>query len=1076
MPSAISTEPAVTAPQGVGSKTWVPPPFFGDMTIPELYAFHAEKSPRHPVIAFDEEDGSIRTLTFADVFRGIRKAAGIVSGHVQHRTTLGATSDHRHVVGVLAIADSPTYLTLIVGMMYLGLTPFPLSARNSAAAVAHLLRSTDVHELVVTSDAGMQRLAEEAKEELTKEGYDVELLPMPEFGQLYNEDDVPDDVKMGILRGDDQAVIIHSSGSTSFPKPIPITHRNLARWAFAPYFGDIDICGLSISAHGLPLFHVMGVFTITWTVGTGIVLNVFRPSSPPIVSTPDTLLDAAIVSKSDFLFCVPAFIEAWARDPENLPALTSFRTIIYAGAPLNKQVGDYLTNEGVKILTGYGLTETGASTKHFRELSQADSRDWEYITLSPHLGTERIYQEGHPGEFELVYVESPLAAPNVYNSTLNGRPAYATSDLMEEHPTNPALFKVLGRADDQIILSTGEKTNPVPMEAIICQNPNVQAALMFGRGRFQNGVIIQPKEPFDPADEVKLEEFRHKIWPAIESANKFAPSHSRIFKEMITVTNPAKPFQYTAKGTPRRHVCLKDYADEIEEVYRKIEESSQVNVATPEAWTDVTVREYVRKVVQTVMKAPHIGDHDDLFQQGGDSLQATYIRNTILHALRTTTKLSIHDVPLNFVYTNPTISALATYVQRILSGRGVDKEAERAARIAQMEALLDKYSAEFKKSQWTSSRVGSAKSEETVLITGTTGRLGSHLLSQMLQKPEVVRVYALNRGTPEDSTTLKERQAEAFKTWGLDENLLSSKVSFHHADLSFPNFRLDEATFAEIRGSVTSILHNAWRVDFNVSLPSFEPLIAGARKLIDFALNSPVPGGPTVLFVSSISAVLNYSATGPVPETLNFGPELAVGLGYGESKWVTEQLLGRAAKETGLRTVVVRVGQLSGDTRVGGWNVKEWVPAIVRASKLLGCAPYKHDTVSWVPIDIAASTLLEVLHGNEGIVHLTSPRPVTWNDIIKPIAAKLNVPLVPAEEWLKRLRDDAARPGSQTRGHESAHQLIGFFEAAMAEKEVRFGTEKAVKASPTLRDMQSLGEKDALKWLEFLNKVGFLNL
>ena len=81
----------------------------------------------------------------------------------------------------------------------------------------------------------------------------------------------------------------------------------------------------------------------------------------------------------------------------------------------------------------------------------------------------------------------------------------------------------------------------------------------------------------------------------------------------------------------------------------------------------------------------------------------------------------------------------------------------------------------------------------------------------------------------------------------------------------------------------------------------------------------------------------------PALERPIWNPRLCVGMGYGESKWVTEQLLGRVAKDTGLRTAVVRVGQLSGDTRVGGWNVKEWVPAIVRASKLLGCVPQKED-------------------------------------------------------------------------------------------------------------------------------------
>ena len=50
------------------------------------------------------------------------------------------------------------------------------------------------------------------------------------------------------------------------------------------------------------------------------------------------------------------------------------------------------------------------------------------------------------------------------------------------------------------------------IEAILLQDPNVHACLMFGRGRFQNGILIQPKEVFDPSDEVKLEEYRNKIW------------------------------------------------------------------------------------------------------------------------------------------------------------------------------------------------------------------------------------------------------------------------------------------------------------------------------------------------------------------------------------------------------------------------------------------------------------------------------------------------------------------------------------------------------------------------------------
>jgi hypothetical protein len=40
---------------------------------------------------------------------------------------------------------------------------------------------------------------------------------------------------------------------------------------------------------------------------------------------------------------------------------------------------------------------------------------------------------------------------------------------------------------------------------------------MFGRGRFQAGIIVDPKPAFtfDPSESVKLAEFRNKIWFAI---------------------------------------------------------------------------------------------------------------------------------------------------------------------------------------------------------------------------------------------------------------------------------------------------------------------------------------------------------------------------------------------------------------------------------------------------------------------------------------------------------------------------------------------------------------------------------
>ena len=128
----------------------------------------------------------------------------------------------------------------------------------------------------------------------------------------------------------------------------------------------------------------------------------------------------------------------------------------------------------------------------------------------------------------------PLPATN---TKIDGQDGYATSDLVQPHPTKPNLWRIYGRADEQIILSNGEKvspwfrdnvtnvdsvakrfnvaqTNPLPLEKIINQDPHVKSCVMFGRGKFQNGVLIEPREEFaiDPSDSKQLEAFRNRIW------------------------------------------------------------------------------------------------------------------------------------------------------------------------------------------------------------------------------------------------------------------------------------------------------------------------------------------------------------------------------------------------------------------------------------------------------------------------------------------------------------------------------------------------------------------------------------
>jgi hypothetical protein len=69
----------------------------------------------------------------------------------------------------------------------------------------------------------------------------------------------------------------------------------------------------------------------------------------------------------------------------------------------------------------------------------------------------------------------------------------------------------------------GTETEQHITEDILSRDARVHAAVMFGRGRFQNGVLVQPKPDhvFDTADVEALASFRNTIWYVLGSPARF---------------------------------------------------------------------------------------------------------------------------------------------------------------------------------------------------------------------------------------------------------------------------------------------------------------------------------------------------------------------------------------------------------------------------------------------------------------------------------------------------------------------------------------------------------------------------
>lgn len=91
------------------------------------------------------------------------------------------------------------------------------------------------------------------------------------------------------------------------------------------------------------------------------------------------------------------------------------------------------------------------------------------------------------------------------------------------------------------------------------------------------------------------------------------------------------------------------------------------------------------------------------------------------------------------------------------------------------------------------------------------------LLAEINAIPQVAKVYCLNR-----SANGRQRQSR-----GLDDSWSDTRVEFLQADLSLPLLGLAPGTYRQLIDKVTVVIHCAWKVDFNLTIESFESQIRG---------------------------------------------------------------------------------------------------------------------------------------------------------------------------------------------------------------------------------------------------------
>jgi thioester reductase-like protein len=756
------------------------------------------------------------------------------------------------------------------------------------------------------------------------------------------------------------------------------------------------------------------------------------------------------------LFVPPAIAEQLLQEPNGIDFFKNIDFLCYTGAPFSQSAGKQLV-EVTELVSLYGSTEA------FQVPQLIPSKeDWSYMEWNPNFKLEMQPSDDEKGVYEMVlFVDTSTEHISALNHNVPGVSEWRTKDLFMPHPTKPTLWRYYGRRDDIIVLSNSEKFNPVPLELLVQSHPMLAGALVVGQGRVRASLLVEPK----PTVQGDQREFLvAEIWPCVEEANSLLPGHGRILQSNIIIGN--KPFTRAGKGTVVRKLTEQTFKLEIDALYEGTYPATHFN---PPILKDMFERQAVLQFVRAVVTssfpaAAEIADEEDLFSFGLDSLKSTELVKTLKSGIRGYgASFDLSWISIRTIYQYPTVQQLTTTIHEFVNLNKIPVSGTAQSRILKMEELLDKYTSNLPKRYGkfaTTTTNGS-----TIALTGSTGSMGTFILANLLKNKNVQQIYCLNR-----STDARQRQERLLASRGIFHADLS-KLHFITIKLGHSKLGLSAEDYKHLVENVDLIVHNAWKLDFNLELQSFiNPYLQSLRTIVNWSVASR--RNPRIFFVSSISSVMGSGS--PIPETIPQDFSTTMRLGYAESKCVAERIIADASNISGTPVTILRVGQVAGSTNPVDpvWPKQEWLYPVIQASKALGFIPATLRPINWIPIDQASLVVEELLssppRSNLEVYNIVNPHPVPWDLLVELLQERFGAEtkVLPLEEWSRHVRKHNSL---EIAGPTLEPALNMIDELIRGKAEILCSTEKSVAASKTMAALKPI-DKNLLKiWLDQWN-------
>ncbi|KAI0598280.1 hypothetical protein F4775DRAFT_556107 [Biscogniauxia sp. FL1348] len=1032
-------------------------------------AIRRQLSRTRPFATIVSVDGACQDLSYADLENVTNRAAWFLDKHLPQEENIlyMGPNDIRYLIWVLAAMKTGKCV----------LCPSP---SNPIPANARLFETVGASKLMYAPEAA------DSLSPLIRATRDiVTIFATPSYEDLMSKDLVQvypfegtfDELKHTNFMG------LHTSGTSGHPKPLYWNHMAASTLA--------SCCDPSIQANGqnnrnlaVELFvgqNILDPFPLYHLGGMAPALSAIQYDNTVIIPAPGTRLTPENMTallkygKCTSLFSPPSVLEAMSTYPPGVEALSKLEKVAYTGGPLNPTRGRELAKYVRHLFPILASTEGGPC--HL--VSSGDSSHWNAFKF---MDFGQRMEETVPGFYELVFPRTELINNSyAFFQTCPDKTEYRTSDLFCPVEGQDGWWTFSGRADNWIIMSNGLKMDPTDIENTIAAHPDVTGVLVAGSRRFRLCMILEMKSP--PTNHTEREKILEGLWPTISEANKAAPKFGRVPRELITFATKEKPFMRASKGTIQRRLTILAYEKEIDEMYNQAQEGLLTYGLPPLKSTNPQdlVPFLTDVYAETLDKdGNEISPEDDLLSLGLDSLASSILSARLKAGLRSygveSEKLDLINNKL--IYSATTIRRMAEALAALVAGNGKLDEILSSTSYEETEKLVEKFESQLPRSITEQEQHVPGDSDQTIILTGSTGSLGSYILASLLARTDIKKIYCLNRGKD-----AKAKQEISLSNRGLPAlPAQDDRVLFLQAQLSAPNLGLHADQYAALARDATCIVHNAFPVNFLLSVQSFEPQIQGLVNLLHLAAAGA--RRPSVLFVSSIAAALPVASKGAGPATVPeavLGAEAARGLlqqGYAQAKHVCERLLEKYAGGSGTATAaaaVLRVGQICGPVsgRGGAWNVQEWAPSLVVSSKFLGVAPDSLGglDINWIPVDELGRIVAELVAATDrdrhglAVYNLVNPAVTPWRELLQTVKRVAPATVTP-REWIATL--EASDNGTHAVSENPALKLVDFYRQTMLgePRPTQVQMDNFLSASETARALSPIKGEHMARWMK----------